>query len=594
MNDDPRESHPRPIFARTGWVDLCGQWGFAYDDDGVGASEHWHELAEPFDRLITVPFPPESAQSGIADPGFHPIAWYRKCFRLDRPAPGRRVILHFGAVDYTSSVWVNGHLVAEHEGGQTPFLADITDALADEGEQTLVLRAIDDPADLEQPRGKQDWQLQPHVIWYKRTTGIWQPVWLEIVPDVHLHSLRLTTLDPLGTVRAELQLTGWPHAEAEVEIELSLGGRTLARQVTSVTGRVLVTELRVSDPRETVEPHALQWSPENPTLCDVTVVVRTADAADTVHSYVGFRTVGTDAGRILLNGLPYYLRLALAQGYWPESHLAAPDAASLRREVELVKSLGLNGVRVHQKFEDPRFLYWCDRLGVLVIQDPPAPFTFTPRSLSRVTQQWQEIIERDSGHPCVIAWIAFNESWGVQHVATDDQQKQAVRALYHLIKALDPTRLVVGNDGWEYVCGDFLGIHDYTHDPTHIAERYGTLSTARASLHTSRPGGRRLAVDEVPAETPILLTEFGGFTHATDKASTWPGYGVAETQDDLTRRLQQMMAYVHDARGLAGFCYTQLADTEQERNGLLTEARKPKLDPDRIAAIMQGAAGPLE
>ena len=587
MTTDTWESHPRPIFARSGWVDLNGSWGFAYDDADVGGEKGWHADEAPFDREITVPYPPESSASGIGDPGFHPVVWYRRTFDLDRPAAGHRAILHFGAVDYATRVWVNGQRVVDHEGGQTPFAVDITDTLRSNGSHDVVVRAADSSTDLEQPRGKQDWLPEPHAIWYKRTTGIWQPVWLEIVPVVHLHSMRLTPMDPLGTVRAELRLAG-PAVGAQVELELSLNGRVLARQVTDVLGQVVVTELRVSDPRATIESHTLQWSPERPTLCDVTVVVRTPETADTVRSYVGFRSVGTDNGRVLLNGRPYSLKLALSQGYWPHSHLAAPDAESLRREVELVKALGFNGVRVHQKFEDPRFLSWCDRLGVLVLQDSPAPFTFTARSLSRVTRHWEEAVERDAGHPCIIAWIAVNESWGVPDVATDDQQQEAVRALYHLIKALDPSRLVIGNDGWEWVGGDLLGVHDYTGEPRLLLERYGTVAGVRSWVRTGRPGGRQLAVDEPPDDIPILLSEFGGLAHAGEATDTWVGYGVAATTEELLGRLRAMMAAVHASSGLAGFCYTQLTDTEQERNGLLTEDRKPKLDLDVLAAIISG------
>ncbi|WP_405394491.1 sugar-binding domain-containing protein [Microbispora hainanensis] len=580
------DQHPRPLLARADWQDLGGDWRFAYDDGDVGLAEHWQRRDDVFDQTITVPFPPESPASGIGDTGYHPVLWYRRTVEVAPPEAGRRVMLRFGAVDYRADVWVNGEHVAFHEGGQTPFGADITDALSADGRQVIVVRAFDDPHDLEQPRGKQDWQERPHVIWYERTTGIWQPVWLEEVPADHVEHLRWTPGGTPGEVDLDLRLARRTTGPVQVTVRLELDGRVLAEETSTVTGYRLRTRLVVQDGDHDAEPHHLQWTPERPTLCQATITVHGESSEDVVHSYVGFRTVGTDARSFLLNGLPYKLRMALSQGYWPQSHLAAPDAAALRTEVELIKQLGFNGIRVHQKAEDPRFLYWCDRLGVLVWADAAASYSFSPRSLARITREWIEIVERDAGHPCVVAWVAFNESWGVPQVAHSAAQRDAVRGLYHLLKALDPSRPVIGNDGWEYVSGDLLGVHDYTHDPEAIRDRYA--ARLEDTVATGRPGGRALTLTGDAPAVPVVLSEFGGFTHAPDDPTTWTGYGVADTPEQLLERLGTLLDAVHEAGDLAGFCFTQLTDTGQERNGLLTEDRKPKADPESIARIIRG------
>ncbi|NUS08360.1 MAG: glycoside hydrolase family 2 [Nonomuraea sp.] len=584
------DHHPRPLLARPAWEDLSGQWQFAYDDDDIGLAEHWQRRADVFDRTITVPYPPESPASGIGDTGYHPVLWYRRTITVEPPEPGRRVMLRFGAVDYRADVWVNGEHVAFHEGGQTPFAADITDALTVDGPQVLVVRAWDDPHDLEQPRGKQDWQEDPHVIWYERTSGIWQPVWLEELPGEHVEQLRWTPLPSAGEVELEARLARRSSGPLRVTVRLELDGRLLAEETSLVNGSLLRRRIRVEDVTYQAEPHPLEWSPEQPTLCQATIIVhgREGVADDVVHSYVGFRTAGADSRSFLLNGRPYFLRLALSQGYWPQSHLAAPDQDALRAEVELIKQLGFNGIRVHQKAEDPRFLYWCDRLGLLVWADAAASYSFSGRSLARTTREWIEIVERDAGHPCVVAWVAFNESWGVPGVAHSATEREAVRATFHLLKALDPSRPAIGNDGWEYVSGDLLGVHDYTHDPRAIRDRYGDGDRVRETVTDGRPGGRRLTLDRDMPAVPVVLSEFGGITYAPDRPATWAGYGAADSPENLLEQLSALLGAVHASSGLAGFCYTQLTDTGQERNGLLTEDRKPKADPALIAAIVRG------
>ncbi|HZB96322.1 MAG TPA: glycoside hydrolase family 2 TIM barrel-domain containing protein, partial [Herpetosiphonaceae bacterium] len=409
------ETHPRPQLIRDRWIDLCGTWQFAYDDDDAGLGENWVDRPEVFDRTITVPFPPESRASGIGDPAFHPVVWYRRTFRLEPEDRRQQLLLHCGAVDYRAMVWVNGHLVTEHEGGHTPFSADITAALRDGAEEhVVVIRAEDQPTDLAQPRGKQFWEPTPRRIWYHRTTGIWQPVWLEPVAPVHIADVRWTPDLDRGRLGLQVRLNRAPRNPLKLRVRLSLPDTSLADDTYTVERAEVVRDIALEPGGLTMSRERILWSPRYPNLIDAELTLLDGDrVVDQVLSYAGLRSVGFANGRFLLNGRPYYLRLVLEQGYWPESHLAAPSVEALRHEVELTKALGFNGVRIHQKVEDPRFLYWCDRLGLLVWGEMANAFVFSPTAVERLAREWMEVVRRDYSHPCIVTWVPLNESWGV-------------------------------------------------------------------------------------------------------------------------------------------------------------------------------------
>ena len=578
--------HPRPQLTRP-WTDLGGPWDFRFDDDDVGRDEGWPARPHGFDRTILVPFPPESPASGVGEEGFHPVVWYHRRFSHRCPA-GRRLLLHFGAVDYRASVWVNGQLVVGHEGGHTPFEADVTEVLRPDGQQDLVVRAEDQPRDLEQPRGKQDWEPRPHAIWYRRTTGIWQPVWLEEVAATRIESLRWTPdLD-----RAALCLAARLHRSdgrpLRLRVRLSLHGRTLADDEYAVAGAEVRRDIALPQAGTTLGRHEMVWSPEHPNLLEATLELWDDDGVlDTVGSYAALRSARAGDGRFLLNGQPYFLRLVLAQGFWPESHLAAPDEQALRREVELAKAFGFNGVRLHQKIEDPRFLHWCDRLGLLVWAEMPAAYEFSPRTVGRLTREWMEVLERDYSHPCVIAWVPINESWGVPHLQTSPDQRDLVRALYHLTRSLDHTRPVIGNDGWEQVISDILTIHDYSPRGETLRARYGSQQAVEQTLRHVQPGYRSVLLPGASrGQEPVMVTEFGGITLTAARGETvWSGYGGVPDSEAFLARYRSLVDALLDSPALTGFCYTQLADTLQEQNGLLTGQRQPKVPPDRVRAV---------
>ncbi|MFT4029145.1 MAG: glycoside hydrolase family 2 TIM barrel-domain containing protein [Protaetiibacter sp.] len=577
--------HPRPQFMRDAFISLDGSWGFAVDATAEGVREHWFERAEPFRRSILVPFPPESPASGIGE-DVDAALWYRREFDHE-PREGERLLLHFEGVDHAASVWVNGRHVADHEGSQSRFSVDLTDVVV-AGVNALVVRAVDGHS-LEQPRGKQDWRPEPHAIWYRRTSGIWRSVWLERVPELRLDRLVLTPEDDLASVRFEARLAGRFEPGLRLELEFSRDGVVLSSTSHAFVGDVVRGTPVLVHPGLGVQPEELWWTPETPVLIDVAArLVRDDEVVDRVASYVGLRTVSTDASHVLLNGRRYFLRLVLEQAYWPETHLASPSLEALVREAELIKELGFNGLRMHQTSADPRFLAVCDRIGLVVLADCAAAYEFSELALSRTVAEVTGLVRRDAAHPCLIGWVPFNESWGLPNLPTDAAQREAVRALTSLLKALDPSRLVIGNDGWEFVAGDLVGVHDYTQSGEALRERYGSLEAARRTILQDRPGNRVVVVpgSEGCAEgVPVILSEFGGLSaHEADDA--WEAYGEVLAPEELARRLAEMVAEVGPASGLAGFCYTQLTDTAQEMNGLLTENRDAKCPPELFRAAL--------
>jgi beta-galactosidase/beta-glucuronidase len=584
---EPVESHPNPRLRRPGWVDLRGPWAFAIDDDNVGLARGWGRGDDAFGREICVPFPPESRLSGIAEPGPHPVVWYRRTIHVEPPDPGRRVFVHFGAVDYASDVWVNGVPVGAHRGGNSSFSLDITDALAAGGDQVLQVRAEDSSTDLTQPRGKQSWEPEPSRIWYGRTTGIWQPVWVETVPATHIVDVDWTPR-PGSRVDVAIRLSREPASGDRIWVRLTRAGTLVIEDLYRLSDPELERRIQLEPAVLEIGRPRLLWSPDHPNLIDAVVTLEdhTGRILDEVHSYFGLRTVDIDDDLFTLNGQPLYLRLVLSQGYWPESHLAAPSDDALRREVEWVKRLGFNGVRIHQKVEDPRFLYWCDRLGVLVWSEMASNYLFTRVGVDRLVREWLDVVQRDRNHPSIVTWVPFNESWGVPELATDEAQQSFVRSVYHLTKALDPTRPVIGNDGWEHLVGDMVGVHDYAVDGDILRERYGTRQALDDTLASCRPQDHRLTLgDAVPGPKPVVLSEFGGIAYDPQPGKPWFGYGTVGDAAGFLELYEDLVGAVLDSGALAGFCYTQLTDTAQEANGLLTAERQPKVDVEQVARI---------
>ncbi len=578
--------YPRPQLRREEWFSLNGAWDFQLDAEA--------ELTRPkqlsWPSVIQVPFSPETPRSGIGDTGLYRACWYRRRFTAPECSSGQRLILHFGAVDYHATVWLNGSRVGEHEGGYSPFCFDITEYVNGEvTEQEVVVRVEDDPTDLEKPRGKQDWQLNPHSIWYPRTTGIWQTVWLERVPTMRVAQLTWTSNVERWEIGLDASITAPMGHRLKLRVKLWVDDLVLAQDEYLVVAGEVHRRIALSDPGIDDFRNELLWSPATPRLIEATVEL--TDVAgkriDCLRSYTALRTIAVHRDRLLLNGRPYLLRLVLDQGYWPDTGLTAPSDAAFRRDVELVKAMGFNGVRKHQKIEAPRFLYWADRLGLLVWEEMPSAYRFSKRSVERLTEQWMEILHRDVSHPCIMAWVPFNESWGVPNLPDSAPERNYVRALYYLTKTHDPSRPVVGNDGWESIATDIIGIHDYDHNYDRMARRYFAHDVVPKLFKRERPAGRALLLEgHSRREHPIVLSEFGGIALSRE-AATW-GYTRAENVEAFRASLLKLLRTIRKLEALSGFCYTQLTDTYQEANGLLYADRTPKLPLEVIQRAVLG------
>ncbi|GGR32874.1 glycoside hydrolase family 2 protein [Deinococcus ruber] len=578
-------THPRPQLTRPDWLSLDGEWDFTA---GQAAAAHDHVQ---FDQKIQVPYPPESRASGLSRHDPQTTVWYQRDLSVVDLAPWERVILHFGAVDYHATVWVNDQRCAEHRGGHTPFSFDITAALHS-GQGRLVVRADDDALAFDQPRGKQEWRDESHAIWYPRTTGIWQTVWLERVPATRIIHVECTPRLVEWAFDIELKTIGPLAPGSCVRVQFSAEGHTLCDDTFALLGsRSLKRRVYLNDPGIVDERMELLWSPEHPQLIDVQVqLLNGTTVTDDVRSYTAMRDVRTLRGEFMLNGAGYVPRLVLDQGYWPDTLMTATDE-QFRRDIELTKQLGFNGARKHQKIESPRYLYWCDVLGLLVWEEMPSAYSLSDDSVRDLSREWLEAVQRDRGHPCIVTWVPLNESWGVPDLPHNPAAQHLLRALYHLTRAADPSRPVISNDGWEHGTSDILGVHDYTSDPQALLKRFGTSQATEDTLRhfKARPYSRVLLLDpDMPIDAPVMLTEFGGTTYSDGLGAGW-GYAHFTSSEAFLTHYEALLAAVHACRGLQGFCYTQLADTFQERNGLLTDARRFKADPTRLAAATRGA-----
>ena len=573
MTRVPRSEYPRPNFRRDDWLCLNGEWDFSIGE-------------KTLDRKIMVPYACETALSGIEDKGFHKTVWYRRKFTLPGEMGGKRILLHFGAVDYQCDVWVNGKYIRSHTGGQTSFEADITDAVDQTGDNTIELKAEDDYRDMEMPRGKQFWELNSRSIFYSRTTGIWQTVWLEAVDPLYLVSCHITPEFDRRAVRFEYQLS---ETAKGIAFDISFQGTAAANLTVapqSCKGSVTIgldqTGLQAWNFQED-----LAWTPENPRLFDAEITVYGENGiTDCVDTYFGMRKVSIENGRFMLNNREYYQKLVLDQGYWEQSLLTAPGDEDFIKDIQLTKAMGFNGVRKHQKVEDPRYLYHADRLGLLVWGEIGAAYVYSREYAHRIYSEWMEAVERDYNHPCIVAWTPLNESWGVQEIKVDRPQQAHCNALMYMTKSIDSTRVVMDNDGWEHTCGDLLTIHDYSPSGEKLKKHFESME----SILTMTPGGRSMFADGYDYRgQPILVTEFGGVKYApeSDLARSW-GYCEENDLGAYTKKYAELTRAILDSPLIQGYCYTQLTDVENEENGLLTYHRNVKIPLDTIRKINEG------
>ncbi|MEU5114337.1 sugar-binding domain-containing protein [Streptomyces longwoodensis] len=588
-SDLPRPEYPRPQFVRDAWLNLNGTWQFETDrsDSGLERGLTGRALAD----TITVPFCPESALSGIGDTDFLEAVWYRRTVTVPAEWAGSRVLLHFGAVDHDTTVWVNGVEVARHRGGFTPFTADL-DGVAEPGaEATVVVRARDTRHG-PQARGKQaTWYANSHCH-YTRTTGIWQTVWLEPVPrSVALKRPRITPDVASGSFFLELPLTA------------NLPGHRVRAVLSDASGEVTAAGTRADldlAPRLVLtvpEERVRLWAPEDPHLYGLRLEVLDADGTvvDAADSYAGLRSVAVRGRSVLINGRPVFQRLVLDQGYWPESLMTAPSDEALVRDIELGLAAGFNGARLHQKVFEERYLYHADRLGYLVWGEfgdwgcETGERDDNQRPDASYVAEWLEAVERDYSHPSIVGWCPLNETY--QHLHDRITQLDDVtRAMFLATKRADPTRPVIDASGYAHRVPetDVYDSHCYEQDPAAFAKTMSGLAEGRPYVNAA-PDGRPWSVPY--RGQPYFCSEFGGIWWDPQEAArasgneadaSW-GYGERpRTEEEFLTRFEGLTGVLLDDPDMFGYCYTQLTDVFQEQNGLYRFDRSVKLDIERI------------
>lgn len=572
------EEHPRPDFARSLWYSLDRTWEFSFDHRDRGRKEEWQKRAG-FPYRIEVPFPIESPLSGIGVSTPPPVVWYLRRFDLPKSFIGRRIRLCFGAVDYHTTVWVNGRIVGVHEGGFTPFSFDVTDFIR-ECENVVTLRVKDERTPF-QIRGKQTQRKKSWGIFYTSVTGIWQSVWLEAVGKVHLeyaHILANTNGDIIIHYSVDGLATG---ARLHIEIEDPGGDKVvLPKNGDFPVSEDSTIEINLSNP--------ILWSPESPNLYRIRYRLYDSggDLSDEVRGYFGIRSVKVRNQMVYLNGEPFYHRFLLNQGYFPDGIYRPADDERYRKDLQDVLDLGFNGVRIHQKIEDPKFLYWCDKLGVAVWAEMPSFHLPSEKNHAPFAKQWGEVIRRDFNHPSIIAWVPFNEQWGIQDVWISGKRRSFLESVIKKTRGMDNTRLVVDNSGWEHMDSDILDIHTYARSEKSLRNLLELLAAPEEMRFSVRKacflGGDKnwplltkplLAPRAQYGGQPIIVSEYGGF-----------GYYPTQKGSLLDNFRAYTLAIAH-APHISGFCYTQQYDTEQERNGLLTYDRRYKVNPAEIKAV---------
>ena len=566
----PRPEHPRPAFMRDSWLNLNGEWEFFNDLSASGVDRRLYE-ADRFDGKINVPFCPESKLSGVGFTDFMPSVWYARNIDVDEKVLKGRVLLHFGACDYITTVYVNGVAAGSHTGGYTSFVFDITDRLK-AGSNRLVVHASDELRSSRQPCGKQSRLYYSHNCDYTRTTGIWQTVWLEFVSANYIEKVRINANDTAGKVRVETYLNAY------------LKDAVLRAEVTYRGAKAFEGEFPVQGVRNdicfAVSPVML-WNVGEPNLYDVkfTLLVKGAPV-DSVNSYFGIRRIDIDGKKVRINGKSVFQRLVLDQGFYPDGIYTAPDDAALKRDIELSMALGFNGARLHQKVFEERYLYHADKLGYIVWGEFASwgIDIFDPYTLHTMLPQWLESMDRDYNRPCIIGWCPHNETWDC---AGKQQLDTNISLLYQATKAADPTRPVIDTSGNYHTADtDIYDVHDYVQEPDEFRKRY--LGEEKFEKWPTR--------QHYDGKSPFFMSEYGGIkwqesASVESKTQSW-GYGnTPKSRDEYCSRFCGLAEALLDSETVMGLCYTQLTDVEQEQNGLYFYDRSPKFTDSEYARL---------
>ena len=570
----PRPEHPRPDLCRENWLSLNGEWQFEIDKQADGESRGLTS-GNNLNSKIVVPFCPESKLSGLEIPTTQHIqnVWYRRMFSVPAAMKGKRVRMHFGGVDYQAWIYINGQYAGMHVGENVEFNFDITPWLKD-GSNEVVVKVLDDLWTGLQPCGKQCSADKSWGCFYTRTTGIWQPVWLEAVGSSFVEAISVVPDADNSRVTIDAKING-SDKDLTLKVEAYAAGKLVGSELAKGPWQSrLVLNLKEKK----------LWEPGAPFLYDLRLTLYSGkEKIDEMKSYFGLRNIVIDGRKILINGKPVFQRLILDQGFYPDGLWTAPSDEALKHDIEMSMACGYNGARLHQKVFEPRFLYWADKLGYMVWGEYPGALSYhRPESFSPVVNEWTEILLRDRNHPSIIGWCPFNENGGT----SEELQKM----IWNITKAIDPTRPALETSGWTHMLThpEVRDAHDYTGDPVRLRQKWQDYFTAPAG--EPFPPNRYCEATGVKGDrgVPFMVSEIGGIGWATEGG--WSYGNGPKTLDEFYTRYQGTIDALLDNPNLFGFCYTQLTDIEQERNGLFFYDRKPKFDVKKLHDITARSA----
>ena len=577
----PRPEYPRPQFVRNQWINLNGEWEFEIDHGKSGRQRNRYE-AEKLKSKIIVPFCPESKLSGVEYKDFMSSVWYKRDFTVPIEWYSKRVLIHFGAVDYDTEVWINGVSAGTHRGGYSSFALDITKLLVT-GNNVVTVCAEDDVRSGLQPRGKQSGEYHSHGCDYTRTTGIWQTVWLESVAESYISSLKYIPDPENKCLHIEGAFIG-DVAGCSLSVNASFDSKIAGSQTAAITGNRVNMTVKLSDIH--------LWAAGEPNLYDLAIsLLNGNESIDRVDSYFGLRSVSLTDHAICINGKPVFQRLVLDQGFYPDGVYTAPTDEDLKNDIKISMGLGFNGARMHEKMFEQRYIYWADKLGYLVWGEHAnwGLDITTPLGLERFLPEWMETLERDFNSPAIIGWCPFNETWDKEYTLPENggwdpkgikQDNEVLRIVYNMTKAIDKTRPVIDTSGNYHVVTDIFDIHDYEQDVELFAAKFESMKNG-GEAYITFPHRQKYE------SQPYFVSEYGGIwwnpEHKDSKA--W-GYGNRPTsEEEFIKRYEGLTNTLLDNPKICAFCYTQIYDVEQEVNGLYTYDRKPKFNPDIIKKI---------
>lgn len=580
------KDYPRPQFVRKEWKSLNGEWNFMFDDNDEGETKKYFKDF-PINKKINVPFTYETKLSGLEDESVHYIVWYNRKINITKSQiQDKKTILNFEGSDYKTKVWINGNYIGENIGAYSRFSFDIEKYII-EGENDITVK-VEDSLSKDQPRGKQRYKKESWKCWYIQTTGIWKTVWIEWVSKKYLKNVKITP--KTNTVQLEIE-TNLLEQDIEnqryyIETEISFNNQTLNTTRETINNNYQKIEINIA--QEGIKHNIQKWSTNTPNLYDINYKLYCEDKViDTVDSYFGIRDITIKGDKIYLNGEQLYLKLILDQGYWKESHLTPPNEENLIKDIESVLAFGYNGIRKHQKIEDERFLYWCDVKGVLVWSEMANCYNFDDNSLQNFTNEWIRVIKQNYNHPSIITWVPINESWGIPEVSICEKEQNFATTLYYLTKAIDNTRPVISNDGWEHTISDIITIHDYKQDEELLYQEYTDKDMIVLKNLKEYNGKHKLFANGYKYEgQPVVMSEYGGI--AINSEEGW-GYGKqVKDKKELVERFTKLTKAIKNIPYISGYCYTQLTDVQQEINGLMDADRNYKIDPSIIKPINIG------